>query len=324
VSDSSRGRRTLGVVGTLVWDRIVPWRAGSADVEDWGGIAYALVAAGAVLPEGWAVRPVIRIGSDLEGPARDFLGQLRSVDPSGLAVVPEANNRVELRYQSEADRTETLTGGVSGWPLPDLLQAVAGCDALLVNFISGFEMSLEVATGLRLGFTGPMYADLHSLLLDVDVDGTRRPRRLADWPAWAGCFDIVQVNEEEFERCGPKALESLEPGTAAPTLVAVTLGDRGVDLYGGVPSRGLLPQRLRTDGADLPTGRGHTANVTLDGLQRGSDPTGCGDVWGGVMFSRLLAGDPVTTAASKANRIAAESAGVSGVTALRSLLDGPT
>jgi hypothetical protein len=39
--------RTLGVVGTLVWDRIHARDGRAAPVEEWGGIAYALAAASA-------------------------------------------------------------------------------------------------------------------------------------------------------------------------------------------------------------------------------------------------------------------------------------
>ncbi len=36
--------RTLGVVGTLVWDRIVDRDGLAEPVEEWGGIGYALAA----------------------------------------------------------------------------------------------------------------------------------------------------------------------------------------------------------------------------------------------------------------------------------------
>ena len=71
-------------------------------------------------------------------------------------------------------------------------------DALYLNFISGFELTLEQATFLRHGFPGPIYADLHSLLLGVGQDGFRTPQPLQEPVSWYGCFDAVQVNEEEM------------------------------------------------------------------------------------------------------------------------------
>lgn len=329
------GTRTLGVLGTLVWDRIVPWGEDSRAVEDWGGIAYGLIAATAALPDGWVLRPLIRIGADLESSARAFLEGIPALDPSGLVGADEPNNRVELRYHSPAERTERLSGGVSGWPLDELLDRADGCDALLVNYISGYETTRAVASELRAAFAGPMFGDLHSLFLGENAEGTRTPRRLLDWPAWAACFDVVQMNEDEFARCGPShgtstepdrdPLDGLDRSRDAPRLVCVTLAERGVDLYGALRSDGDPLDRIRSGRAPGPGGQTAFRNVTLDDLPIGADPTGCGDVWGAVMFSRLLAGDPVARAASAANRLAALNASESGVTAfavrVRSSLD---
>src|SRR5690606_25873812 len=55
----------LGVLGTLVWDRIFSRDGRSVPVEEWGGIAYALAAASAACPRGATIVPLIRVGSDL-------------------------------------------------------------------------------------------------------------------------------------------------------------------------------------------------------------------------------------------------------------------
>jgi sugar/nucleoside kinase (ribokinase family) len=194
--------RTLGVIGTLVWDRIHARDRRAAPVEEWGGIAYALAAASAALPEGWRVLPIVKLGRDLSQEGRRFLRELPGFDDAGVVIVPEPNNRVELRYESSARRCERLTGGVPGWTWPELAPLVALCDALYVNFISGFEMSLETARSLRRGYDGPIYADLHSLFLGVDPRGLRIPRSLEAWAAWLRCFDAVQMNEDEFDLLG--------------------------------------------------------------------------------------------------------------------------
>ena len=62
---------------------------------------------------------------------------------------------------------------------------VRDLDALYVNFISGFEMSLGTAEALRRGFSGPIYVDLHSLFLGMGADGDARAASVA------GCPDVV-------------------------------------------------------------------------------------------------------------------------------------
>jgi sugar/nucleoside kinase (ribokinase family) len=285
---------TLGIVGTLVWDRIEPSDSGSAAVERWGGIAYALSAATyAVTPE-WTVRALLRIGADMEEEALALLGAYPRLDASRVEIVAEPNNRVVLSYHSASDRIERLTGGVSGWAANELLERADGCDAVLVNFISGNELSLEGAEALRSTFDGPLYADLHSLFMGIASDGTRVPRPLEAWRRWCACFDHVQMNENEFELLDPvlapeeRARAVLEAG---PRLLVVTRGGRGATCVA----------RDDEDG-----GRIVTREVTIPAPRRG-DPTGCGDVWGATMFARLLAGDAVDAAAAEANRLAARS-----------------
>ncbi|HSH76222.1 MAG TPA: hypothetical protein VLA09_11105, partial [Longimicrobiales bacterium] len=69
-------RRTLGVVGTLVWDRITARDGRTEPVEEWGGIGYALAALSASLPQGWRVLPIVKLGRDLAEEGRRFLREI--------------------------------------------------------------------------------------------------------------------------------------------------------------------------------------------------------------------------------------------------------
>jgi sugar/nucleoside kinase (ribokinase family) len=52
------------------------------------------------------------------------------------------------------------------------------------------------------------------------------------------------------------------------------------------------------------------------------DPTGCGDVFGAVLCSRLIAGDGVERAIGEANRLAARNAAFRGAGGLSRFLRG--
>ncbi len=128
----------------MVWDRILDRDGRSHPVEEWGGVAYAISALRAALPPSWTVLPIVKVGRDLSEQAFHFLREIPGVDVSAVVVVPEANNRVELRYSTADRRTERLTGGVPPWSWPELALPLDLCDALYVNFISGFEMELDI------------------------------------------------------------------------------------------------------------------------------------------------------------------------------------
>jgi sugar/nucleoside kinase (ribokinase family) len=278
-------------------------------VQEWGGIAYALSALAASLPAGWEVVPIIKVGRDLAESAFRFLRQLPRHDcEAAVRVVPEPNNRVELRYQDEARRTEHLSGGVPAWQWPELGPLVRDCDALYVNFISGFEMELDTAQALRDAYDGPVYADLHSLFMGMAAGGLRVPRELPSWAAWLRCFDAVQVNEQELGLLGSAwgdpwrfAADVVGPELK---LIAVTLGARGAAYVAG-PGFAADPAGWATTRHRMATpGAARTAMVSADHEEIG-DPTGCGDVWGATFFARLLAGDPLDGAMREANRMAA-------------------
>jgi hypothetical protein len=296
----------VGVVGTLVWDRIFERDGRPEPVEEWGGIGYALGALASALPEGWQVLPILKLGRDLAEEGRRFLKGIPRVNDSAVVVVPEPNNRVELRYQSEVRRTERLIGGVPPWTWPELASVVGMCDALYVNFISGFEMELDTAQALRRGYGGPMYADLHSLFLGVNRQGLRVPRTLEAWAAWLRCFDAVQMNADEFELLGGRGDPwQLAAGALGPDLelINVTLGAKGAAYLTGA---GFDPDPItwRTEGEVAVARPARSGKVAPREGVRSGDPTGCGDVWGATAFARLLAGDSLEAAMTEANRLA--------------------
>ena len=218
--------------------------------------------------------------------------------------MPVPNNRVVLYYQSAERRCERMAGGVPAWNWSELGPMVQDLDALYVNFLSGYEMCLGTAEALRQGFGGLIYADLHSLLLGVHGDGVRIPKPLPNAASWFHCFDIVQVNEDEMNLLGedPLSLAADMLAQGVSTLL-VTLGPRGAVYV--------------TDGRPITT-----ALIPTDPVLGATDPTGCGDVFGGAVFSRLLAGDSLQESVMAGNRAAARNVTFRGASGLASHLRG--
>jgi sugar/nucleoside kinase (ribokinase family) len=273
-------------------------------------MAYALSALAATLPPGWQVVPIVKVGRDLSESAFRFLRTLPRVDcETGVRVVPEPNNRVELRYREAERRSERLSGGVPPWGWTELAPLVTGCDALYLNFISGFEMELGTASALRAAFSGPLYADLHSLFLGVGGGGLRIPRELPSWSTWLRCFDAVQLNEQELGLLGtawgdPWRLAAEVVGPELK-LMAVTLGAKGA-AYVADASFEPDPARWRASRGNVASaGPSRSALVPAERAEGEGDPTGCGDVWGATFYARLLAGDSLESAMREANRMAA-------------------
>lgn len=324
MTDRSRsaGPPVLGVVGTLVWDTIHRREGLDDTTEEWGGIGYVLEALTAVLPEPWEVLPLVKVGRDLAEEAFRFLrGPPRVRVEPGVVVVSQPNNQVELRYDGLVRQAERLTGGVPPWRWDELRPLAGLCDAIYVNFVSGFEMELETARSLRAGYDGPIYADLHSLFLGIGRHGDRIPRPLPHWAEWLRSFDAVQMNEREFELLGRASGDPwrLAADAVGPDLklIAITLAGRGAAY---VATEAFRPDPFSWEGSrgwTVDPGTTRSARIPPAGGEReGGDPTGCGDVWGASFFAGLLGGASLEEAMGEANRMAATNMGHRGARGL--------
>ena len=302
--------KRLGILGSLVLDTIVPAEGGDP-VRALGGISYALSAWEAAPAPGWEALPLLKVGRDARDRADAFLDRLSTLaSRRGVRTVPEPNNRVELRYRADGEREERLRGGVPGWSWEELAPLARACDALYVNLVAGWEVDLGCARRLGDAVSGPLYCDLHSLLLERSEEGVRRRRAPERWRAWTGCFDYLQLNREELrtladaEGTEPEALARGLAGRG-PEVLFVTLGAAGAAWYAA------------GDG-DSASGRAPTRPV------REGDPTGCGDVWGAACVARLLEGRSPAGAARAANELARRNARLRGGAGLLGRPDGPS
>jgi len=319
-------KRRVGVLGTFVWDVIYGRDARTAPVQEWGGITYALAGFDAALPDNWEVVPIVKVGEDLAGEARAFLSTLRKMAPGASpVVVPYPNNRVELRYHDDARRSEVLTGGVPGWSWQGLQPLLANLDALYVNLISGFELDLETVTLLRQFYRGPIYCDLHSLVLAMQPSGLRTLQPLPRVADWCRCFDLMQVNEDELSMMAPDglALAATAMANGVQALV-VTLGARGAVYFAPRHFARLADRMPGPPPVAASTGALRTELLasTAEQVHVKGDPTGCGDVFGATYFSRLLAGDIITDALRAAIAAAARNVEHRGATGLAHFLRG--
>lgn len=321
-------KRRVGVIGSFVWDVIHGRDVRTAPVEEWGGITYALSGLDAALADDWEIVPIMKVGHDLVARAYEFLRTLRRVAPdAALVEVPFPNNRVTLRYTSDERRSEAQSAYVPPWHwlgLKPLLEQ-ARLDALYVNLISGMELDLEVMQLIRQHFRGPIYCDLHSLMLAIQPDGLRTPKPLQNVAGWCATMDVLQVNEDEMALMAPDPMALAATAMAnGVSLLCVTLGKQGA-VYFAAPGFETLgdvrPSVLPRVAALAPvrTARVPAEQARIDGP---GDPTGCGDVWGATFFSRLLAGDNFLAAIQAAHRAAARNVEHRGATGLASYLRG--
>jgi sugar/nucleoside kinase (ribokinase family) len=138
-------------------------------------------------------------------------------------------------------------------------------------------------------------------------DGMRVLQPLPDAPSWFGCFDAIQLNEDEMHQLSPDPMGlSAAALGAGVSLLLVTLGARGTAYVAAPGFDGWGAGHAAAPGMPI-----RTALVSAPSVET-LDPTGCGDVFGSACCARLLAGVPVPDAIRDANALAARNAAFRG------------
>jgi sugar/nucleoside kinase (ribokinase family) len=129
------------------------------------------------------------------------------------------------------------------------------------------------------------------------------PQGLPRASEWFGCFDVVQLNEEELAQLGPDPMATAAGALAqgCQTLI-VTLGPRGTVYFTGNPVR--------------------SARIPAEGVPEAGDPTGCGDVFGASVVAALVEGASLEEALRLGTRMGARNVSHRGATGLRDHLLG--
>jgi len=228
------------------------------------------------------------------------LARYPAVDPSGIYPFQEPTNRVHLFYQKSGSRIE-CSKDISA-PIPfDRIRRFLDVDAILVNMISGYDITLETLDEIRMATRGekvPIHFDFHSLTLGPAGDGERRRRPVEEWRRWAFMMDTVQLNEEEIAGLPLEPMSEQQTVGHLLTLgvkgVIVTRGERGVSVF-----RNDQKHVVKTDVPGIPA-------------RMESAVTGCGDVFGAAFLYRFSKSSDLLASAEFANRTAAAKAGIPG------------
>lgn len=283
------------MVGHLVADEIF-YRNGEK-ISAPGGISYNLAALLSIMKEGKII-PVCETGFDMVDLFEENFGKYDMVDKSAIRETSLPNVVNRLVYDSNGSREEWNSR------IPDRLsldEIAEGLSAILMNFISGDDLSVEDIQKFRERSNCPVLCDYHSLALGRDGEGKRFFRKNPDWERYLAQMDIVQMNIAELATIS--GAEGLSFGNImavcsrihnlGPRICIITLGRNGL----------VLSMEKGSSVYHIPP------VMVPDEV----DPTGCGDTLAAVfLYNYLLSGDPLQSAMT-GNRYAAAKATFSGI-----------
>jgi sugar/nucleoside kinase (ribokinase family) len=291
------------LLGTITHDVIT--QASGRVLSGEGGILYQ---AAGLCGLGQYITLYTHVGKDIFHRVKPVIDRWPTCDSSRIRVVPGPGNSVFLHYPEKGERVEVLESHVPPFQPDLLMKELPGIGFLILVINSGFDIALRDWRRIVRRAECPIWFDIHSLALTLDLHRTRRYRPLPEWRDWAEGTTYLQANLKEvasmlgeperaasYDHLNRFGEQAFELGIQA---AFITLGEEGVLV--------LLPGRRR--------------KIASAGPRRVVDSTGCGDIFCAGTAALLSSGaDPVEAAAFGAE-LASEAAGVSGIEQTYSLV----
>lgn len=304
----------IAIVGTVNYDRII--LPDGSSHQGLGGILYNLLTLAPFLGEGDTVRPVARVGAERRRQVEGYADGYRCVDLGGMLWDAAGTNETVLTYRNADERDEALVERAE--PLTwEEIEGAASADRLLVNMISGKELSRDLFRKLASSSAGPVLFDVQSLTLTFGPGSKRRYKPVPRWREWLEHVETVKGNEAEMRAMAgddgepfPGELPELAERCldAGPGTVIVTRGTAG---HLAAWREGRRVRCREVGAATLP-----------EGSLR--DTTGCGDAFtSGYLLGRLRGEDPFEASLLGAS-LAAAACTTRGLAELRRLGDPAT
>jgi sugar/nucleoside kinase (ribokinase family) len=107
-------------------------------------------------------------------------------------------------------------------------------DGILINMITGFDITLIQLTEIKKNYSGLIFIDVHTLSRGLDENYNRNFRLIPDFNKWAKCLDIIQVNQGELYTLSKQKNEYeiiKELFESGVKIVCVTKGELGAKVY---------------------------------------------------------------------------------------------
>ena len=189
---------------------------------------------------------------------------------------------VELLVNESGERNEIYSGIPENLILPE--KDLDHFDGIIINMITGYDISLSQLKELRKNYNGVIYFDVHTLSRGIDKNLERNFSQIMNFNEWAKCVDILQANESELQTLSNKGDEFeivRELFSYGIKQIVVTRSDKGATVfYKDLESINFVYKKA----------------LKLNTINK----VGCGDVFGAVYFYNCIKNQKIHLALEQA------------------------
>lgn len=264
-----------------------------------GGIYYSVLGLSKIINADDEIHLVTALQKSNQHLFSDVYDKIYKIDINWVEEIP----KVHLIIHESEERTECYE------KIPQYLSInysnLSGFAGILINMISGFDISLEQLTQIRKHFSGLIYLDVHTFSRGCDSNGERSFKQIENFSQWASSADIIQANELEVKTlfdCESEldiAAEVLKHGTK---ILIVTKSDKGACAY---YKKDNIIERLIVPAEKI--------NI--------NNKIGCGDVFGSILFYSYLKTNNLAKSLFNANYAAGQAVQTKNLIELKLLQD---
>jgi len=285
----------LGVIGEPCIDYI--HRGNTAKDKQLGGILYSIVSLAVISGKDDEIYPIINLGNDEFEFVTSFLSKFGNIKHDFInksehktrIVNLYYNNSPEKSHQTESsekktyDREESSTEPAFPVEYELISKALPMLNGLLINMVSGIDITLETLIKTREKFPEYIHMDFHNVVMKTNEDGSRVQGTVKNWEDWCSQCDTLQMNESEISVMHSEKLNEYETTEMILSknrvkALVITRGKNGVTLYQRVKKSSAGEKYFELDKIDLPAKERNDFK----------DSTGCGDVFASSFFYKNM------------------------------------
>jgi len=273
------------LIGQSVWDFI---HLDEEIVNQAGGITYSVLGMKSISNTDDEIFLLSSISGDT---AHLFNNVFDNLNKRFLKTVDKIP-KVHLIQKPGEERCENYENITDKLVLPEEIEYNI-FDGILINMITGFDISLDDIITLRKKYNGIIYIDIHTLSRGLSSDMKREFRKIPDVKEWLLNVDIVQVNENEIFTLSELKSEleiAQEIINYGVTIFIITFGDKGAKIFFKMNDE--------------------IISYFVSGLKvEVKNKIGCGDIFGSVFFYYFIKENNIIKSLKLANMAGGLSAG---------------
>lgn len=304
------------IIGEPCVDYVI--KKGGDTFKSFGGIIYSVIAMAVLSDKKDSIYPVMNLGEDEYYNIISLLSSFPNVITSGIYKASLPTRQVKLDYSdiTRSERQESSTLPAESIEFEKIEPLLEDTHAILINMISGVDITLDTMKLIRKNFAKNIHMDMHNLVMQTNKDGNRTYVYNNDWLEWCTNVTTVQMNQQEISILAKD--KKKEYHIAEEILI-----NSGKDVKGLIITRG-------ADGLS-----GYIKKEKIFGSERFTDldkhdihaienphyvdSTGCGDVFASAFTLDYSRNNDFIKSMHYANRIASYKTSLQGIEQLNKL-----